>query len=413
MHTLNRGQKYRFGGLMKKSLKSIFKRAVVLILSAALWGIALCETAVRAEGEPEGLYAKSAVLMDADTGRILFEKNGTEQMPMASTTKIMTLLVTLENADLEGEVAVSSYAASMPDVQLNIREGERYRLRDLCYSLMLESHNDSAVAIAEHVGGSVEGFASMMNQKARDLGCYHTYFITPNGLDAKDEDGTHSTTASDLARIMRCCMQNEDFLSITREPSWSFSDLDGTRSFTVNNKNAFLNMMEGALTGKTGFTNGAGYCYVGALERGGKRLIAVVLACGWPNHKTWKWSDTKKLMNYGIENFHQETVGEEKLVLEPIQVLDGQNETAKAAVDVKTEQVLLKEGDDFRMDVLIPDTLNAPVEEGELVGTVIYYLNGEVFDLFPVYIENGSPRIDYEWCLRQIIRRWIPKKSLL
>lgn len=197
----------------------------------------------------------------------------------------------------------------MPEVKLHIREGEQYRLKDLCYSLMLESHNDSAVAIAEHVGGSVEAFAAMMNQKARDLGCYHTYFITPNGLDASDKSGVHSTTAEDLARIMRACMEREDFLAITREPSWSFSDLSGTRHFTVNNKNAFLHMMEGALTGKTGFTNGAGYCYAGALERDGRRLIAVVLACGWPSNRTWKWSDTQKLMNYGLTYFHPESVG--------------------------------------------------------------------------------------------------------
>ena len=384
---------------MKKNVKTYLG----IFLSVLLLGLP-----VQAEGEPEDLYARSAVLMDADTGRILFEKNGSEQMPMASTTKIMTLLVTLENADLEGTVQVSAYAASMPKVRLNLQEGETYRLKDLCYSLMLESHNDSAVAIAEHVGGSVEGFASMMNQKARDLGCYHSYFITPNGLDAEDEYGKHSITAKDLARIMRCCMQNEEFLSITRQPSWSFSSLDGSRSFTVNNKNAFLNMMEGALTGKTGFTNGAGYCYVGALEREGKRLIAVVLACGWPNNRTWKWSDTKKLMSYGIENFHKKTVGEEKLELEPVRILDGQTASVRASADVRTEQVLLKEGDTFQMDVLKPDTLPAPVQKGELVGTVIYYLNGEIFDLFPIYIEDDSLMIDYEWCLEQIVCRWIP-----
>lgn len=378
------------------------KTCLGILLSALLFGVS-----VQAEGEPEDLYARSAVLMDADTGRILFEKNGSEQMPMASTTKIMTLLVTLENADLEGTVQVSSYAASMPDVQLNIREGETYRLRDLCYSLMLESHNDSAVAIAEHVGGSVEGFAAMMNQKARDLGCSHTHFITPNGLDAEDEQGKHSTTAEDLARIMRRCMQNEEFLSITREPSWSFSNLEGTRSFTVNNKNAFLNMMEGALTGKTGFTNGAGYCYVGALEREGKRLIAVVLACGWPNHKTWKWSDTKKLMNYGLENFRKETVGEEQIALKPVQIRDGQTDTVSVSADVQKKQILMKEGDTFSVEVLRPDVLPAPVEAGEMVGTVIYYLNGEILDLFPIYIEDGSPCIDYEWCLERIVRRWL------
>lgn len=387
----------------KKYGKKCVKYSLAVVLSALL-----SVAAVRAEGEPGDLYARSAVLMDADTGRILFEKNGRNPLPMASTTKIMTLLVTLENADLEGEVTVSAYAASMPDVQLNIREGERYRLRDLCYSLMLESHNDSAVAIAEHVGGSVEGFASMMNQKARDLGCYDTLFITPNGLDAENEYGMHSTTAADLARIMRRCMENEEFLSITREPSWSFGDLDGTRSFTVNNKNAFLNMMEGALTGKTGFTNGAGYCYVGALERNGKRLITVVLACGWPNHRTWKWSDTQKLMNYGIENYHRETVGRDRVDLGTVPVENGQRESVRMSADVTVREVLLKDGDMFRMEVLAPDRLTAPVEEGELAGTVIYYLNDQIFDLFPVRIEDGSPEIDYEWCLRRTLERWLP-----
>ncbi|MCI8312416.1 MAG: D-alanyl-D-alanine carboxypeptidase [Lachnospiraceae bacterium] len=385
------------------------KRYLSLFLLLLLFIVTLPS---HAQGEPTDLYAHAAVLMDADTGRILFEKNGTEQLPMASTTKIMTLLVTLENADLEGTVQVSSYAASMPDVQLNIREGETYRLRDLCYSLMLESHNDSAVAIAEHVGGSVEGFASMMNQKARDLGCYHTYFITPNGLDAQDENGIHSTSAEDLARIMRCCMQNDEFLTITREPSWSFSDIEGTRSFTVNNKNAFLHMMEGALTGKTGFTNGAGYCYVGALERSGKRLIAVVLACGWPNHKTWKWSDTTKLMNYGIENFHQEIVGEDTITLGPITIKDGQVESVRASSDIESRELLMKEGDEFWMDILMPSTLSAPVAADEMVGTVVYYLNGEVLDLFPIYIEDDSRMIDYPWCLQQIFQKWLGKSIL-
>ena len=361
---------------------------------------------VQAEGTPENLYARSAVLMDADTGRILFGKNDNEVMPMASTTKIMTLLVTLEHADLDEIVEVSARAASMPDVQLHIREGERYRLQDLCYSLMLESHNDSAVAIAEHVGGTVEGFAAMMNQKAKHLGCYHTYFITPNGLDAEDEHGKHSTTARDLARIMRCCIKNETFLSITREPSWTFTDMDGNRSFTVQNKNAFLQMMEGALTGKTGFTNEAGYCYVGALERGEKRLIAVVLACGWPNHKTWKWADTKALMNYGLEDYHKETVGSDRMALEPVSVMDGQKENVEILTDAALEDFLLKEDDEFTMKVLVPDVLKAPVQAGELVGSVVYYINGQIVDLFPVYTASEVKKIDLEWRLRQVIDLW-------
>ena len=387
---------------MKKRKK--WKPYLVCILTVLL----MMEISIRvqAEGTPENLYARSAVLMDADTGRILFGKNDNEVMPMASTTKIMTLLVTLEHADLDEIVEVSARAASMPDVQLHIREGERYRLQDLCYSLMLESHNDSAVAIAEHVGGTVEGFAAMMNQKAKHLGCYHTYFITPNGLDAEDEHGKHSTTAKDLARIMRCCIKNETFLSITREPSWTFTDMDGNRSFTVQNKNAFLQMMEGALTGKTGFTNEAGYCYVGALERGEKRLITVVLACGWPNHKTWKWMDTKALMNYGLEDYHKETVGSDRMALEPVSVMDGQKEKVEILTDAALEDFLLKEDDEFTMEVLVPDILKAPVQAGELVGSVAYYINGQIVDLFPVYTASEVKKIDLEWRLRQVIDLW-------
>ena len=387
---------------MKKRKK--WKPYLVCVLTVLL----MMEISIRvqAEGTPENLYARSAVLMDADTGRILFGKNDNEVMPMASTTKIMTLLVTLEHADLDEIVEVSERAASMPDVQLHIREGERYRLQDLCYSLMLESHNDSAVAIAEHVGGTVGGFAAMMNQKAKHLGCYHTYFITPNGLDAEDEHGKHSTTARDLARIMRCCIKNETFLFITREPSWTFTDMDGNRSFTVQNKNAFLQMMEGALTGKTGFTNEAGYCYVGALERGEKRLITVVLACGWPNHKTWKWMDTKALMNYGLEDYHKETVGSDRMALEPVSVMDGQKEKVEILTDAALEDFLLKEDDEFTMEVLVPDILKAPVQAGELVGSVAYYINGQIVDLFPVYTASEVKKIDLEWRLRQVIDLW-------
>ena len=165
------------------------------------------ETAASGQAQPDfTLYARSAVLMDADNGRVLYEKNGYEHMPNASTTKIMTCILALEQGNLEDEVEVSSYAASMPQVHLGMNTEDRFRLKDLLYSLMLESHNDSAVAIAEHIGGTVEGFARKMNQKAKELGCKDTYFITPNGLDGQDENGIHGTTAEDLAKIMSYCI---------------------------------------------------------------------------------------------------------------------------------------------------------------------------------------------------------------
>ena len=198
----------------------------------------------------------------------------------------MTCIVALEMGNLDDVYEATSYAASMPKVHLGVQAGEQYRLKDLLYALMLESFNDSAVVIAEGLAGSVDAFAELMNQKAWDLGCMDTYFITPNGLDAADDNGIHSTTAQDLATIMSYCIQNEEFLEITRTQSYSFTDVSGKRSFTCNNHNSFLSMMEGALSGKTGFTNNAGYCYVGSLRRDGKTYVVALLACGWPNNKS-------------------------------------------------------------------------------------------------------------------------------
>ena len=334
------------------------------------------------------------------------EKSAHNKVSVASTTKIMTCIIVIENGNLGDMVTPSDYAIAMPKVKMHLDSKDKYKLEDLLYAMMLESYNDVAVAVAEHIAGSVEKFAELMNIKAKDIGMKDTNFVTPNGLDAEDEHGKHSTTARDLARIMRCCIKNETFLSITREPSWTFTDMDGNRSFTVQNKNAFLQMMEGALTGKTGFTNEAGYCYVGALERGEKRLITVVLACGWPNHKTWKWVDTKALMNYGLEDYHKETVGSDRMALEPVSVMDGRKERVEILTDATLEDFLLKEDDEFTMEVLVPDVLKAPVQAGELVGSVVYYINGQIVDLFPVYTASEVKKIDLEWRLRQVIDLW-------
>ncbi|NBI84691.1 D-alanyl-D-alanine carboxypeptidase [Lachnospiraceae bacterium] len=372
------------------------------------------------------LYAQSAVLMDAASGRVLFEKEGETVRPMASTTKIMTCILTLENGNLDDEVEVSDYAASMPDVQLHIRKGEHYRLKDLLCSLMLESHNDSAVAIAEHIGGSVEGFAQMMNDKAREIGCTDTYFITPNGLDAQEdimtEDGgvktvMHSTTARDLALIMSYCIkqspQKESFLEITRTPSHSFSNIEGKRSFSCNNHNAFLQMMDGALSGKTGFTGKAGYCYVGALEREGKTFVVALLACGWPNNKSYKWSDTKKLMSYGLEHYEQRDVSQEELPKEwflDIPVEDAQTASLygkkEVGVFVKDDgnapALLMKPEEKVKVSCSIKKCLKAPVEKGQAVGTLQYQVDGEVVWKREICAKEEVRKVDYEWFLKRV-----------
>ena len=294
-------------------IRKAYIRTLTALLALALWLWPIQTEAIQAPGEeapaPLELRARAAVLMDGDTGRILYGKNQDQTLPMASTTKIMTCILALENASLDDVVEVSSYAASMPDVQLNIREGEQYRLEDLLYSLMLESHNDTAAAIAEHVAGTREAFADMMNQKARDIGCRDTFFITPNGLDAEDPDTgrIHSTTAAELAGILRYCLfqspEREEFLRVTRAPSHAFSDVSGTRTFSCVNHNALLTTTKGAISGKTGFTAGAGYCYVGAVKKGEKTFIAALLGCGWPPHRTYKWEDMGRLLAFGDENY--------------------------------------------------------------------------------------------------------------
>ena len=368
---------------------------------------------VHAEEEPPGeLYAKSAVLMDADSGRVLYEKNGYDKLPMASTTKIMTCILALEEGNLDDVYEVSAYAASQPKVHMGVSAGEKYRLGDLLYSLMLESHNDAAVIIAEGISGSVEAFAAEMNQMAWELGCEDTYFITPNGLDQGDEKGVHSTTAADLARIMSYCIQNEKFLEITQTPSYTVTEVDGKRTISCNNHNTFLSMMSGAISGKTGFTGNAGYCYVGALQRDGKSYVVALLACGWPNNKGYKWKDTQALMNYGLENYAYRDVWE-AVDLSPIPVVDGippsgdLAESTAVPIKLETEEctlpVLLREDETVEVSYEIKPSLQAPVNAGQRVGTITYRLNGDVIKTCCIVTAESVEKVDFSWCLRQVL----------
>ena len=251
-----------------------------------------------------GLYARAAVLADGENGRILWGKNADEPMAMASTTKIMTCLIALENAGLSDSVQISEYAASMPDVQLNAVAGDSFVLEDLLYALMLESDNDVAVAIAEHVGGSTEGFAKLMNEKANEIGCLGTYFITPNGLDAENDISFHHSTAGDLCVIMSYCAwkspKSTQFLEITQTMQYTFETKEGQMVFS--NHNRLLKETDYCISGKTGFTTKAGYCYVAAVEKDGRRMCLSLLGCGWPNNKNYKWADAKSLVEYAVSD---------------------------------------------------------------------------------------------------------------
>lgn len=374
--------------------------------------------------EPAELYALSAVLMDGESGRVLYEKDGERPLANASTTKVLTCIVALENSSGDDYVQVSQNAASQPEVKLGLQKGEQYYLEDLLYSLMLKSHNDTAVAIAEHCGGSVEGFARMLNRKAKQIGCKDTYFITPNGLDAEDENGKHHTTAKDLALIMRYAVKNETFLHIAQTRDYTFSEITGKRTFSVHNANAFLDMRDGVLAGKTGYTSQAGYCYVCAWEKEGKTFIVSLLGCGWPNHKTYKWSDTEKLLDFGDYNYEYETYWKEPQtgkILVTDGVEDGQDIGTKIYLRGKCsvtaydreKEVLLKKGETVTCKIEIPQKVSAPVLKGEKLGRIAYYLDGKLIDFYPVYAEKSVEKISFKWYTEKVFHDFFPLNTFI
>lgn len=391
-------------------------KKIWFLLSLLLFG-----TTVYADEKPEQLYARSAVLMDADSGRVLFAKNGSEKRAMASTTKIMTCILALEHGGTEEIAEASAYAAKQPKVHLGVTAGERFYVKDLLYSLMLESHNDSAVIIAEKIGGSVEGFAGMMNRKAEEIGCRDTYFITPNGLDAADEKGKHSTTAEDLARMMSYCIakspKKKQFLEITARQTYQFSDVEQKRSFSCYNHNAFLQMMDGAVSGKTGFTGDAGYCYTGALKRDDRTFVVALLGCGWPNNRTYKWADTKKLMNYGLEHFTYRDIAE-RTEFPPASVENGippgerLEGTAKVTFRLKEGEqpagrMLLGKDEEIRVEEDIRKEWKAPVRKGEPAGRIAYILNGAILREYEIVTGNAVEAVTFRWCVQQVTARYL------
>ena len=368
--------------------------------------------AVLEKPDPNSLYARSAALLDGDTGRLLYGKEADVSLPMASTTKIMTCILVLETMKPDEICTVSSYAASQPQVRLGVKAGWKLRCEDLLYSLMLESHNDAAVILAEAAAGSVEGFAVWMNEKATQIGLSQTHFVTPNGLDAEG----HYTTARELALILRYCIRispkSKEFLTITQAANHTFTDCTGTHSFSVYNHNAFLQMMEGALTGKTGFTGNAGYCYVGALERDGRLYIVALLACGWPNNKGYKWSDTKTLMKYGLNAYTAKVLDTPPVPKMKAVVMDGEydwmDETQAEVVLVcpdapRSYQVLARAGEKIEIRIRARQELTAPVLGQEVCGEVSYWLGEVCLDIYPIYPAEAVDRRAFVWYIRRVL----------
>lgn len=387
-------------------MKSFKNFSIIILVLSLLVCCIFCPVTTQAAG----LYSKYSVLIDSDSGRILSGSNETTAVSMASTTKIMTLIIALENCDKNFVATTSAYAASMPDVQLNAITGEQFVLDDLYYSLMLESHNDSAVIIAENVAyyllcknpalrsetpfisnynydssflseidreqseKLVYIFTDLMNEKADDILLFNTYYITPNGLDAEDDYSFHHTTAYDLAKTMAYCINNDEFLRITQTVSKTFSDTTGKHTYQLNNKNRLLNPENGVISGKTGFTNKAGYCYVCAYKDNDRTLCIALLACGWPPNKNYKWSDANYLIALGKKYNKQKYFNCEYTFYIPVS--KGKYSFCELIPDSAVE-FLACDDDSVNIQIDIPETLTAPVNSAQIYGTINIYVNDE------------------------------------
>ncbi|MDR3090752.1 MAG: D-alanyl-D-alanine carboxypeptidase [Clostridiales bacterium] len=349
-------------------------------------------------GEPPEVEAIGAILIDGRTGRVLWGKNAEKPLPMASTTKIMTAVITLERGNLDDEVTASARAAAAPEVNMNLRRGEKIKLRDLLYALMLQSSNDAAVAIAEHIGGDVETFCAMMTEKARELGSDASFF-TPNGLDAPG----HEASARDMAIIARYALQNRKFLEIIGTRTYS-SKSSLTERFLVN-KNRLLSEYDGAIGVKTGFTGKAGNCFVGAAERGDKRLISVVLGSGWgPRGREQKWRDTKAILNYGFKNFEYADILEKGRLAGKTGVSRSRARTVYFAPgDGVTLPLSPEERAACRVDFIYPETLRAPVRDGDRVGKAVVRVNGVKEAEAGLYAITGAERHDLKTSAEKVL----------
>ena len=315
------------------------------------------------------LSAKSAILIDAHSGRVIKEENARERMGMASTTKIMTAFVAVTQGDLDSIVTVSSNAAGVEGSSMYLRAGDKIKLRDLVYGLMLNSGNDAATAIAEHIAGDTEGFAVMMNKQAAELGLRDTSFTNPHGLD----DENHYTTAYDLAQIARRAMEEPEFAEIcgTVTKTITFSGIDGTVSRTLSNHNKLLRSYKGAAGIKTGFTKKCGRCLVSAATRDSLTIIAVTL------NASDDWSDHAELLDYGYTNLRYQKAFNKNDYMKSVNIL-GAEEVRLALVAEESVSMAVAAEDAVRVVYDVPNYIKAPVYKNQAVGSVRVYLSGEL-----------------------------------
>ncbi len=367
------------------------RRMIAVFLLIGLLGWQLSASA----SEPFRVAAKGAVLIDADSGRVLFAQNADQRLPMASTTKVMTTLLALENASLDEPVTAGRNAAGVPGTSLYLSQGETLSMEHMLYGLMLRSGNDAAVAVAEHIAGSVPAFAEMMNAKAKALGA-NAHFVNPHGLDAEG----HGISALGLALVMREAMKNEQFRKITGTKRKIIPWVGNEYSRVLENKNRLLKTYEGATGGKTGYTGKAGRCLVFSAEREGLALIGAVLNCP-------TWFDTATtLLDYGFENFRAEKALEEGQPVEAVTVRDGVSGLVNAVAE-EPLRTAVPIGETVRIVRILPKVVNAPVRAGQTLGTAQLRVGERVLDECRLIAGADVQKRNLRQSIIRLLRGWI------
>lgn len=385
-------------------IKTLFLRITVVFSVAFLsfFAFSACSKSATAQNDPEkpqpiiltnsqigplpSISASSAILIEAGTKTVIGAKNADARLPMASTTKIMSALVAIENADISKTVAVSAQAIGVEGSSIYLYEGEKLTLEDLIYAMMLESANDAAAAIAIEVGRSIEGFAEMMNKKAKELGLENTSFQNPHGLDCD----LHYTTAHDLAIIAVAAMENPTFQKIvsTYKKTIPLNETEGVRLLINHNK--LLKGYDGAVGIKTGYTKKSGRCLVSAAEKDGVKLICVTLNA--PDD----WRDHSNMLDYGFSLFESRLLCSDGEFSYTLPIVGGDKDyiTVKNHGDLR---VILKRGaQNVECRVCLPRFAFASIEEGDELGRLVYYYDGKEIGSVPLTASFGSDRIIYK-----------------
>ena len=347
------------------------------------------------------------IVYDRISKSMIIGKNEDVKSAMASTTKIMTTIVILEKADLNETVTVSAKAGGTGGSRLGLKRGDKASVRDLLYGLMLRSGNDAAVALAEHVGGSVKGFAELMNEKAIELGLTNTHFVTPHGLD----DANHYTTALELAKLTDYAMNNETFAKIVGTKSTTIYINNQSRQ--INNTNELLGVLNGVVGVKTGFTNNAGRCLVTETKRNNIDIITIVLGADTKKDRT---KDSVNLIEYTFSKYKMYNL-EEQIIKEfnkwkninekRILIINGKTSNPKLALGaIEKATIPICDNDKIEYSINALTEVEAPVEQWNVMGTLTVKLNGEILENIDIVNVNEVQKRDWKDYFKIVLNRF-------